>query len=72
MKVWNVREVSEPMDYSSMKVGTIIRVDKDGILVKTLDGSVLIEEVQFSSCRRMCVSDYICGNQMIEGESLGE
>ncbi len=33
---------------------------------------VRITDVQFSSCRRMCVGDYICGHTINVGEILGE
>jgi methionyl-tRNA formyltransferase len=51
--------------------GTILGVSRDGVMVSTGDYAIRIEEVQFDSCRRMCVGDYLCGNKIHEGEMLG-
>lgn len=69
MKVWMSNVVDENShDY---KPGTICRVDKNGFYVTCGSGVVDIKEVQFDSCRRMCIGDYICGHKMDEGEVLG-
>lgn len=69
MKVWESEIVSEePHD---LKPGTICKVNREGILVCCGKGKINIKEVQFASCRRMCVGDYICGNKIDEGEILG-
>lgn len=69
MKIWKSEVVDEaPHD---LKPGTILRVNKEGILVACSKGKINIKEVQFASCRRMCVGDYICGNKIDEGEILG-
>ncbi|TYQ15628.1 UNVERIFIED_CONTAM: methionyl-tRNA formyltransferase [Acetivibrio alkalicellulosi] len=69
MKVWKSEFVDDNShDY---KPGTISKVDKDGVLVFCKVGKVRIKEVQFDSCRKMCVEDYICGHKIDEGEILG-
>ncbi|MDQ2087151.1 methionyl-tRNA formyltransferase [Herbivorax sp. ANBcel31] len=69
MKVWKTEVVSEELH--NCKPGTILKVNKEGILVCCGKGKINIKEVQFASCRRMCVGDYICGNKIDEGEILG-
>jgi methionyl-tRNA formyltransferase len=51
--------------------GTVLGVSREGIIVATGDYAIRIEEVQFDSCRRMCVGDYLCGHKIYEGETLG-
>lgn len=69
MKVWKTEMVKK--DKSGLKPGTICGVGKDGIIVAAGDGLVRILEVQFESCRKMCVEDYLCGHEINEGEILG-
>jgi methionyl-tRNA formyltransferase len=67
MKIWNA--VAEKSDFTSGKPGTIVGVNKKGISVATADGTMVrILEVQFDSCRRMCVEQYVCGHEMLEGD----
>ncbi|OON95217.1 MAG: methionyl-tRNA formyltransferase [Epulopiscium sp. Nele67-Bin005] len=51
-------------------IGTILSVDKEGILVQTGDGQLLIEEMQLPNKKRMLVSEYIKGNSILAGEIL--
>lgn len=68
MKIWK----AVPSDKSCQKeAGTIIEVNKEGILVKTMDGCLLIEEIQMPNKKRMPVSEYIKGNTLDEGVVLG-
>lgn len=69
MKIWMTSVVNE--EKHSFKPGTICEVGKDGLIVACGIGMVDIKEVQFESCRRMCIGDYICGHKMDEGEVLG-
>lgn len=48
------------------QAGEIVKVDKSGIFVKTKDGILLIEELQFPNKKRMKVRDYIVGNSIEE------
>lgn len=50
--------------------GTILNVSDAGILVRTGDGQILVEEVQVDSGKRMAVKDYIRGHQICEGVVL--
>lgn len=69
MKIWVTSVVSE--SGNNLKPGTICEVGKDGIIVACGTGKLNIKELQFDSCRKMCVDDYICGHKMDEGEILG-
>ncbi|NLL04235.1 MAG: methionyl-tRNA formyltransferase [Clostridiaceae bacterium] len=69
MKIWLTSVMSE--DEHNLKAGTICNVSKDGIIVACGIGKLIIKEVQFECCRRMCVEDYICGHKMDEGEVFG-
>jgi methionyl-tRNA formyltransferase len=69
MKVWRTYLLNR--SGTDKKPGTIIGVSKEGIDVACADGVLRIKEVQFQSCRRMCVEEYICGHTIGEGEILG-
>lgn len=43
--------------------GTIINLDKNGLLVTTKDGSVLIKELQLPGKKKMNIKDFINGNK---------
>jgi methionyl-tRNA formyltransferase len=51
--------------------GCIMKVDKDGLIISTIDGSIKITEIQFDSSKRMSVEEYIRGHRISEGEILG-
>ena len=51
--------------------GEIIKITKDGILVKTKDGSLLITKVQFPGKKPMMVKDYLNGNDILEKKFEG-
>jgi methionyl-tRNA formyltransferase len=69
MRVWKTEVIDKNPD---KKPGTICSVGKDGITVACRDGFIKVLEVQFESCRKMCVEDYICGHKIDEGEVLGQ
>lgn len=69
MKIWMTSVISG--DKHGLKPGTICKASRDGIDIACGEGKLNIKEVQFESCRRMCVEDYICGHKMDEGEMLG-
>lgn len=54
------------------KIGEILDVTKDGILVKCADFALLITDVQFEGKKKMPVSEYIKGNKIETGIILGE
>ena len=68
MKVW--KAIPSDTMYQGEE-GTLLEVNKDGILVKTSDGCLLIQEIQMPNKKRMPVSEYIKGNTLEEGTVLG-
>ncbi len=80
MRLWNTKYIevcdiglssdNDNIEESNIRPGMILNAGKDGITVKTGDGILLVTEVQFANCRRMCVEEYICGHEIIEGEIL--
>ena len=68
MKVWRAKKIQTCVEGAP---GAILGVDKDGILVKTLDGALIIEEIQMPNKKRMPVCEYIKGNCIDIGTMLG-
>ena len=52
--------------------GIICRADREGLLVTTGDGYLLIKEIQAEGSRRMGVDAYISGNPIEPGTLLGQ
>lgn len=69
MKIFSAAIVK---DTSDKKIGTILNVNEDGILIKCKDDAIIISEVQMPNKKRMKVSDYIRGNKIEIGERLGD
>ena len=69
MKIFSAAIVK---DTSEKKIGTILNVNEDGILIKCKDDAIIISEVQMPNKKRMKVSDYIRGNKIEIGERLGD
>ncbi|HHX60186.1 MAG TPA: methionyl-tRNA formyltransferase [Epulopiscium sp.] len=70
LKIWKVK----PVEYSDAKnkPGEIIDIiPEEGIVVKTLDGAVLVEEIQVQGKKRMKTSDYVRGHEITIGDFLG-
>ncbi|MEG1255248.1 methionyl-tRNA formyltransferase [Clostridium sp.] len=67
MKVIETRLTS---DKSTKKPGTIVRVNKEGILVSTKDNNILITKVQFPNKKPLRVEEYIRGNSIEENVLL--
>lgn len=53
---------------ASLAPGTVIKADKEGLLVKTGDGALLIREIQLPGKKRMPVSEFIKGNKALDGK----
>lgn len=68
MKIW---KAVKALKQGEGVPGTILEVNKEGIFVKTLDGSLCIQEIQMPNKKRMPVSEYIKGNTLEIGVILG-
>lgn len=67
VKIHKVRFIP---DKSNTKEGTITKVNKNGIYVNVLDGTIIIEELQFPGKKILTVSQYLAGNSIEEGVVL--
>lgn len=68
MKIW---KAIPKKDGTHSAAGTVLEVNKEGILVQTEDGCLLIQEIQMPNKKRMPVSEYIKGNTIEVGMVLG-
>ncbi|NLC66620.1 MAG: methionyl-tRNA formyltransferase [Clostridium sp.] len=64
-------EIGTDNENNKYEPGEIIKVSKEGILVKTKNGSLLITKVQFPNKKPMMVSDYLNGNEILEKKFEG-
>ena len=69
VKIWKTKVVDSK--YSIEKSGTICSATKNGIDVVCGKGIIKILEIQFDCCRRLCISDFICGHKLNVGELFG-
>ena len=60
--VGNISEDSVP--------GTVLKLNTEGMWIKTGDGVLLIPEIQVDSCKRMTPQQYACGHELKEGMLL--
>ena len=60
IKLWSSSITNNKYDKAP---GTIINLDKNGLLVTTKDGSVLIKELQLPGKKKMNIKDFINGNK---------
>jgi methionyl-tRNA formyltransferase len=51
--------------------GEVIRADKNGILVATGSGGILLREIQLEGKRRMTAKDFLLGHPIATGSMLG-
>ena len=74
LKIHKVSLVSPCLknDPSVIPPGRIMQVSKQGIVVATGDGSLLIEELQMPGKKKMAVCEFIPGYIISVGESLGK
>lgn len=68
MKVWKTKIIEESGIYG--KAGTILDSGKEGLLVACGSGTLNILEIQFDSCRKMTVGEYLCGHSINRHEIL--
>lgn len=69
MKVFKTKIIKEKV--KEAKNGEILNSSEEGIMVKTKDGAILITDIQFESSKAMTVSNYLKGNEIVEGKILG-
>lgn len=62
-----IHKVRLEQDTVNGEIGEIIKVDNNGIYVKSKNNIVVIEEVQFPNKKKMNVKDYLAGNSIEVG-----
>lgn len=63
MKLWSARRAA-----GDGQPGEILAADKEGLLVATLDGAVLLTEIQPAGKKRMAAGDYAAGRKDLIGK----
>ncbi len=68
---WTIcRAVASQDDPRGVAPGTLLRTGKDGLLVATGQGSLLVTEIQPSGGKRMTVAQYLAGHPLAPGLRL--
>ncbi len=67
VKLWKTKIIDVDSD---KKPGEVIDINKEGIIVSLGKGSILIEELQLSSGKRMMAQDFVLGHRLKEGDLL--
>ncbi len=67
VKVWR----AEVVENASGVPKQILKADKEGILIATLQGGLLITELQRDGGRRMRAADFLAGHELGEGDMAG-
>ncbi|MDD5005768.1 MAG: methionyl-tRNA formyltransferase [Candidatus Omnitrophica bacterium] len=70
LKIWDAEVINEIQKKDKCLSGTIISLDKKGILVATKEGFLLIKELQSSSGRRLSAWQFIQGHKFVIGSKL--
>ncbi len=59
---------SELQGSTPQKPGTVVRVDRGGLLLATGNGGLLIKEIQPAGKKRMSIEAYLCGHPLQPGQ----
>lgn len=68
IKIWKVEIVDKK--YDAIPGTVVVSDNKNGLIISTLDGAVSVLEIQGENARRMCVLDYLRGNNILVGEKF--
>ncbi len=72
LKIYKARVSSQVREFASSNPGEILEASKEGIVVFTGKGNIIIEELQIEGKRRMKVEEFIAGHKISVGEILGK
>lgn len=75
IKIWqgHIHDCKNAMEHHSHQVpGTIVKIFKDALGVKCLDGIYLITELQVEGKKRMTVKEYLNGNSIFVVDTMFE
>ncbi|MEN8200537.1 MAG: methionyl-tRNA formyltransferase [Thermodesulfobacteriota bacterium] len=65
-----VPELDKGSATAKLEPGSIIRADKNGLLISTGEGALLIHEIQPEGKKRMSVEAYLCGQSLESGQQF--
>ena len=68
LKIWRAEAVE---NHEAEKPGTVTEVTKDTFTVACKEGSLVIKELQLEGKKRMGTRDFLLGNDLKKGDSLG-
>lgn len=71
LKIYNVRSTSNWPGTANAAVGTVTRVERAVLEVKCLDGALALESVQLEGKKRMEIEEFLRGNLVKVGSTLG-
>jgi methionyl-tRNA formyltransferase len=70
LKVYKAELIESPVTLSPSTPGEILQVSKEGIIVATGNGNLIIKELQIEGKRRMTVEEFISGYKIQKGEAF--
>jgi methionyl-tRNA formyltransferase len=70
VKIYRVRSVDEPQDGTETP-GTVLRADRQGIVVACAGGALIIDELQLEGRKRLPAGDFLAGCRTVPGTILG-
>lgn len=68
LKIWRAVPLTGP---AGQRAGTVLAVDREGIVVATAEGSLRLIELQPQNNKRMFAADYARGQRVEPGEQMG-
>lgn len=71
LHIWKAKTAPSRLLEPPSPAGEVISADKNGIIVATGEGALIIEELQPEGGRRMKASEYLAGHKIATGEILG-
>ncbi len=63
-------ELTADENSSGQEPGSIIRADRNGLLLTTGKGTLLVHEIQPEGKKRMSVEAYLCGQTLVNGQKF--
>jgi len=72
LKIYKARVSSQIRKFASSNSGGILEASKEGIVVFTGKGNIIIEELQIEGKRVMRAEEFVAGHKILPGEILGQ
>lgn len=71
MRIWKTRVLDREKITGSLP-GTVMDINREGFVVQTGRGQLLISEIQCDNAKRLTVDQYICGHVVHVGDCFGK